>query len=55
MPEICEKDLQLGTEAQVYYNMYFAYNKKSDYKKALESYLIHDSLQEIIYNLIKTG
>jgi tetratricopeptide (TPR) repeat protein len=40
-------------EVQVHYNKYFIYNKKSDYKKALDSYLIYDSLQEIIYNLDK--
>jgi len=40
-------------EALVYYNRYHAYDQKKDYRLALKNYLIHDSLQEIIYNLDK--
>jgi len=54
MPEICERTSNSELEAQVYYNKYYAFTK-NPISKGSDNYLIHDSLQEIIYNLIKTG
>jgi signal transduction histidine kinase len=37
----------------IYKNKYTIYNSQHDYRRALENYLLHDSLQDLIYSLDK--